>query len=57
MNLKKMKNDLYQVLLSIPDKELTSTEIAIGFYLSQDVDVQRVLQGGSSWKQRSKMKI
>lgn len=56
MTLKELKNDLYIGLMEKADDGLTEIEVAIGFYLSQDEDIQGILRKGDLCKANTKMR-
>lgn len=57
MTLKELKNDLYVALMEKEGSNLTDVEVAIGFYLSQDEDMQGIFKKGDLCKTNTKMKI
>lgn len=57
MILKDLKCNLYVALMEKEIENLTSVEIAIGFYLSQDEDMQGIIKKGDLCKTDTKMKI
>jgi len=56
MTLKDLKCALYIGLMEKEAENLTDIEIATGFYLSQDEDMQGIFKEGDLCKTKTKMK-